>query len=52
MEKGEKDINQILDMPLTFMMDELYSQNKKKKFKNNKSGSMLEAFGASNPEGH
>lgn len=50
MTKGEKGINEILDMPLTFMLQELSKDNKKKKTNVKKSKSMLEAFGGSDPE--
>ncbi|MBF7025921.1 hypothetical protein ISP05_13275 [Staphylococcus kloosii] len=43
MEEGEKDINEILDMPFSFLLNELYESSNKKKVK--KSTSMLDAFG-------
>lgn len=50
MEKGEQDINTVLDTPVTFMMNDLYDENKKRKIK--KSKSMLQAFGGTDPEAH
>lgn len=46
-EKGEKDINQVLDMPFNFLIQEIYTPNKKGK---KKGGSIMEAFGATDPD--
>jgi uncharacterized protein YceK len=43
MKENEKDINEILDMPFSFLLNELYESSNKKKVK--KSASMLDAFG-------
>lgn len=43
MEEGEKDINEILNMPFSFLLNEIYESSNKKKVK--KSTSMLDAFG-------
>ena len=46
-ENGEKDINQVLDMPFTFLMQEIYSPKKKGK---KQGGSILAAFGGTDPD--
>jgi hypothetical protein len=43
MEEGEKDINEVLNMPFSFLLNEIYESSKKKNVK--KSASMLDAFG-------
>ena len=46
-EKGEKDINQVLDMPFNFLMQEIYTPKKKGA---KQGGSIMAAFGGTDPD--